>query len=422
LRGLCMAVLDEADSILIDEATLPLVLSEEHEDAQQRAGCFQALALARRMRIGFDLRLEQTEGSAGRIEWLAAGAQHLETLSTGLDGAWRNRRHRHDLVTDALLALHLLERDRHYLVRNGRVQLLDAVTGRAAPGRVWSRALQTLVELKEGCAPSPATTTVAQISMQRFFARYVRLCGMSGTLAESRIEIRALYRRRVVRISLHRACRRVRLPDRLFTDSPHRNGAVLRRVAALHGEGRPVLIGTESVTASEALSALLQAAGIPHRVLNARHDHAEAEIIAAAGQRGAVTVATQMAGRGTDIVLGPGVAPLGGLHVLCCQDNASARLDRQLIGRAARQGDPGSAEVWRTLDSPIWAGSAASSALKMCRKPDGEGALRVPALLLRCLAAGLQAQDQSQRARQRRRLLEQDREWERRLNFSTLPR
>ena len=420
LRGLCMALLDEADSLLIDEATLPLVLSQEVADPQARAACFQALTLARHLEPGVDVRVNR---AAGRIEWLEPGVAHLERSSAGLQGAWSNRQHRRDMVGAALEALHLLERDLHYLVRDDQIELLDAVTGRAAPGRVWSRGLQTLVELKEGCTPKPATETRAQISFQRFFARYLRLCGMSGTLAEARGEIRALYRREVVAIALRCPSQRRVLPPRLFTDPAQRWQAVLRRVAALRSQGRPVLIGTDSVADSDALSALLAGAAVPHRVLNARHDQAEARIVALAGARGAVTVATRMAGRGTDIVLGPGVAALGGLHVICCQHNPSRRLDRQLIGRAARQGDPGSAETFSTLGTPGTPGGGdrlPSVLLPLCRKQDDEGAVVVPAWLLRSWAARLQARDEARQIRQRRRLLEQDREWERRLSFSTL--
>ena len=417
LRGLCMALLDEADSLLIDEATLPLVLSQEVADPQQRATCFQALALAREMQPGLDVRLD---AGSGRILWLEAGVQHLERSSANLEGAWCNRQHRHDLVSSALEALHLLERDQHYLVRDGKVELLDAVTGRAAPGRVWSRGLQTLVELKEGCTPSAATMTRAQISFQRFFGRYVRLCGMSGTLTEAHAEIRALYRRDVVTIPLHRPAQRQIWPERLFADSAQRQRAVLRRVIALHNLGRPVLIGTDSVADSETLSSLLEAAGVAHQLLNARHDHAEAQIVGRAGARGTVTVATRMAGRGTDIALGPGVAALGGLHVICCQDNPCARLDRQLIGRAARQGDPGSAETFRTLDEASRRHAWLSGLLRRCRKLDDEGAFVLPSWWLRHWSARLQAEDEARQIRQRRRLLEQDREWERRLNFTTL--
>ena len=415
LRGLCMAVLDEADSLLIDEAGMPLVLAETQDDAQQRAACFQALAIGRQLTLGEHVRRVDGEGGLPGIVWTEAGTERVDALCAQLGGAWHNRRHRHNLIASALEALHVLERDRHYLVRDGRIELLDAQTGRVGAGRVWSNGLQTLVELKEGCKPTPATTTRARISYQRFFARYVRLCGMSGTLAECRGELAALYRRRVTLIPLHKASRRDLLPQRMFVDAARRRAALVQRVAALQARGQPVLVGTDSVAESEAIAAQFGAAGVPHRVLNARHDAAEAGIVARAGERGGVTVATQMAGRGTDITLGVGVAELGGLHVLCCQDDPNPRLLRQLIGRCARQGDPGSAEVWWQLQAPALAG--VSSWLQRGRQPDQQGCLRWPVGWLRRWMAWTGAREEGHKARQRRRLLEQDREWHSKLNF-----
>ena len=413
LRGLCMAVLDEADSLLIDDAGMPLVLSTTNDDPQQRAACFQALALARQLEAGRDFELPADAG----VVWLPAGLQRLDTLCSTLGGAWHNRRHRDNLVSSALVALHLLQRDRHYLVRDGSLALLDAQTGRIGVGRVWSNGLQTLVELKEGCTPSPATQTRAQISFQRFFARYLRLCGMSGTLAECSRELAGVYARSVIAVPPRLPSQRVRGADQWFVDATRRRAAAVQRVAALHAGGRPVLVGTDSVAESDALAALLAAAGIAHRVLNARHDAAEAQIVAAAGQRGAVTVATQMAGRGTDIALGPGVAALGGLHVLCCLDSLNPRLARQLVGRCARQGDPGSAETWRRLDATGLAGWPRSSLVWLGRKPDQQGKVDVPADLARRVVAWLGGLEERRCARQRRRLLEQDRQWQSRLNF-----
>jgi len=413
LRGLCMALLDEADSLLIDDASVPLILSETSDDAQQRAACFQALGVARQLEAARDFSLDDER----RVRWTTAGAAHAEALCAALGGAWHNRRHRHDLVTTALVALHALQRDRHYLVRAGRVELLDAQTGRVGAGRVWSNGLQTLVELKEGCKPGPSATPRAQITFQRFFARYVRLCGMSGTLAECRRELAAVCGKRVVAVPPRLPLRRVLAPDRLYVEASQRRHAVVQRVAELHARGQPMLVGTDTVAESEALAALLSVAGIPHRVLNARHDEAEAQIVGQAGERGAVTVATQMAGRGTDIALGAGVAALGGLHVLCCTDSLNPRLERQLVGRCARQGDPGSAETWRQLATLGLPGT--SSVLLVGRKEGLCGQVQFPAALLRCWAAWRGSQDEKRAARQRRRLLEQDRQWQSRLSFST---
>ncbi len=416
LRGLCMAVLDEADSLLIDEASVPLILAESADDAAQRAACFQALAVARQLAPGRDFLL----GKGQAIAWQSAGTERAVALCERLGGAWHNRRHHHDLVTAALVALHALQRDCHYLVRGGRIELLDAQTGRVGAGRVWSNGLQTLVELKEGCQPGPTTTTRAQITFQRFFARYIRLCGMSGTLAECRRELRAVCGRRVVVVAPRRPSQRVFGDERLYADAASRRHAAVDRIAELHRAGRPVLVGTDTVSESEALSALLTAAGLAHQVLNARHDAAEAEIIARAGALGAITVATQMAGRGTDIALGDGVAALGGLHVLCCIDSLNPRLARQLVGRCARQGDPGSAETWRALGPAE--GPAGSSARRRGRQGEEAGRIHLPAMLLRQRAAWLGRAEERRAARRRRRLLEQDLEWPSRLNFQTSPR
>ncbi len=427
LRGLCLAIVDEADSLLIDEATLPLVLAEPHDDPGHRAACFQALMLARRLQPGRDV---EVDAAALSVRWHDAGAARLEQHAAGLGGAWLNRRHRQELVGAALVALHALMPDQHYLVREGRVALLDAVTGRAAPGRVWARGLQTLVELKEGCPVSAATRTCAQLSVQGFFQRYLRLSGISGTLTECRAELAAVHGRAVVTIPLRRPSRRQIGPARLFVDAAARARAVPARVAALQAAGRPVLVGTDGVAAAAEVSAQLQAAGIGHVVLDARHEADEAAIVARAGQPGAVTVATRMAGRGTDIVLGPGVAERGGLHVLCCQDNPSARADRQLVGRAARQGDPGSAENWHALDAPAWQAAREAAGISGLadisvrllrgRQPDARGVLALPPSLVRVWCRWHQQVLQRQARRQRQRLAEQDRTWQAQLDFHHL--
>lgn len=411
LRGLCMALVDEADSLLIDEATVPLVLAETRDDPAERAACFQALALARQLVLGVHAQL--TPGTQ-QVSWSVAGEALIEAASAGWGGPWTQRRSRLDRVAQALVALHALHADRDYLLRDGQVQLLDAVTGRTAPGRVWSRGLHTLVELKEGCALSPATHTQAQTSYQRFFARYLHLAGTSGTLAECRGELAAVYGLAVVTVPRRLPCRRQQGPHRLFDHAAARREAAVQRVQALVAQGRPVVLGVASVGEAAALSAQLAQAGVAHRVLDARHDADEATTVAAAGQAGAVTVATALAGRGTDIELGPGVAAAGGLHVLCCQDNPSARLDRQLIGRAARQGDPGSAEVWLCRGTPD------SSPGPIGRKPPKGSGLAAAAGVLRVWQGWQQHAHQQEGMRQRRLLLEQDLSWQTRLAFTHL--
>ncbi len=410
LRGLCMALVDEADSLLIDEATMPLVLAEAVNDPRHRAWCFQALALARELELG---RHVEVDALSHQVRWTDEGRQTLDTRAAALGGAWLNSHHRLDLAGSALVALHALRRDEHYLVTDTGVQLLDAYTGRLAQGRVWSRSLQSLVELKECRKISPPTQTRAQTSYQRFFSRYWHLAGNSGSLLECRRELASIYGLRVVPVPLRLPSQRRLLPARVFRSGEDRLASLVQRVRELRSQGRPVLVGVATVAQAQALSAQLQAAHVAHQVLDARHDQSEAAVVARAGQAGQVTVATAMAGRGTDIHLGPGVAAGGGLHVIVCQDNRSARLDRQFIGRCARQGDPGSAELWHA--PAAHPGATAGEA----RAAAAHG-LWPPALALGTLRAWQQALNESRDRRRRRRVLEVDLSWETRLDFKHL--
>ena len=349
LRGLCMAIVDEADSVLLDEARVPLILSQASSNPAQAAMHGEALRVAARLEQGRDFTLD-ARAMAGVLT--AAGAALVERMCAGQGGVWRNRLHREEAVGSALAALHLYRRDRHYLVSDGKVFIIDEATGRLAAGRVWSNGLHQLIERKEGVKPTAELVTAAQITFQRYFQRYLRVGGMSGTLAEARGELAAVYQLSVVRVPLRRPSRRELQPTRLFGVRIARDRALVARVREIIEKGRPVLIGVDSVADSEAVSARLRQEGVAHAVLNARYDALEAEIVARAGSPGQVTVATNMAGRGTDIPLGPGVAERGGLHLISCQHNAARRIDRQLIGRCARQGDPGSAETWLALDRP----------------------------------------------------------------------
>lgn len=350
LRGLCYAIIDEADSILIDEARVPLILSQAGHNAAEGVYRQQALALARGLKAGRDFSLERRQAQATLTP---AGCARIARAADWLGLPWRHRAHRESLVALALGALHALQRDRDYLVVDGSVQLIDPGTGRTAPGRAWSQGLHQFVELKEGCPPTAAASPRLATTYQRFFARYVRLGGLSGTLDEARRELFSVYGLGVRRVPLGRPSRRLTLAPRLFADHAGLWQAVRARIREFVASGRPVLVGTESVADSEALARHLTAAGIAHALLNARNDGDEAAIVAAAGQPGRVTVATNMAGRGTDIVLAPGVAERGGLHIINCQLNDARRIDRQLIGRCARQGDPGSVETWLSLDSRL---------------------------------------------------------------------
>lgn len=354
------ALIDEADSILLDEAVVPLVLAQAGA-AVDEAGSRRALAMAQG--LARDVHWVLHGGTEQPVAVLTeAGRQALEAgLRTTPDAApLRPLRRAVDLVQAALTALHGLQRDRHYVLRDGRVALIDACTGRIAEGRQWSGALHPMVELKEGLVPSPVGRTAAQITYQRYLPRHARLGGSSGTLREARAELRACYGLRVVRVPLARPDRATWWGERVLPDRAAVRAAVAERVRRLQADGRPVLVGTDSVAASAAMSAALQAAGIAHQVLDAANDADEAGHIARAGRAGCVTVSTNIAGRGTDIRLDDAARACGGLHVIACMRNRARRIDRQLTGRSARHGDPGSAEAIVALaDAHPWLAAAA---------------------------------------------------------------
>jgi preprotein translocase subunit SecA len=350
LRGLYMAIIDEADSILIDEARVPLILSQSVLQDAQVEYHSTIFALASTLISQQDFVLNQRILSAELTE---SGLQKLYAERQKLGQLSHNKMHLEETMCQALAALYLFQRDKHYLVRDDAVHIIDEITGRISPGRVWSRGLHQLIELKEHCKPSGEMVTAAQITYQRFFPRYLRLGGMSGTLSESRAELFSLFDLKIVKVPLRKPSQRVILPTRIYRDRPALWAAVTKRVIALHKNGHPILIGTDSVADSEVLSEQLKQAGLAHEVLNARQDQREANIVAQAGQAKQITVSTNIAGRGTDIALGNGVEALGGIHLISCQHNPSRRIDRQLIGRCARQGKPGVAETLISMDKPL---------------------------------------------------------------------
>lgn len=350
LRGLCMAIVDEIDTVLIDEASVPLVLSQQGASAPEHDFLLQAVAQAAAMQEGRDF---SRRPAVRDVLLTDAGRQRLYEWPRGGLAVHNQSRHREAIVTLALTALHMLQRDRDYVVLEDDVMIIDETTGRAAKGRAWSRGLHQLVEIKEGCRPSGRNDTVSRITYQRFFPRYLHLCGMSGTVAGSAYELGSVYNLSLVVVPprLPRRCRE--FPLAMSADTDALWAAVLGHAGAIHRTGRPVLIGTASVSDSDCLAAVFAEAGLAPAVLNARQDEAESQIIAGAGEPGRITVATSMAGRGTDIRLGPEALAMGGLHVILCQHNASFRIDRQFLGRAARQGQPGSTQVMLALDFPL---------------------------------------------------------------------
>jgi preprotein translocase subunit SecA len=349
-RGLYYAIVDEADSVLVDEARTPLIISGRAGDSTEQRVYETALSLAGQLEPGRDTVIEESER---RIRLTAAGEARLAELARPLGGVWTGRVRREDLARQALTAQHLFHRDKHYLVRDGKVQIIDEYTGRLMPDRSWEHGLHQAIEVKEGCTVTGRTDPLARISYQRFFRRYLKLAGMTGTAREVAGELWAVYRLAVVSIPTNRPLIRRGYRDQVYPTAEAKWEAVAERIGSVHRAGRPVLVGTRSVAASEHLSRLLTAAGLPHQVLNARQDREEAEIVARAGEPGRITVATNMAGRGTDIRLGPGVSETGGLHVIATERHDARRIDRQLFGRCGRQGDPGSYEALLSLEDEL---------------------------------------------------------------------
>ncbi|MDX2313956.1 MAG: preprotein translocase subunit SecA [Gammaproteobacteria bacterium] len=350
LRGLYFAIVDEADSVLVDEARTPLVLSAQGQSEEQVKVCRQALFLAGQLRDGVDFMLHPRER---QLELLERGEQRLKEIAEPLGGLWSGERRGRELVGQALSAKFLFLRDKHYLVRDDKIQIIDEHTGRVMADRAWERGLHQMIECKEKVELTSNRETLARISYQRFFRRYLRLGGMSGTLEEVRSELWSVYGLGVVTVPTDRPVIRTQRPDRTYRRAVQKWTAIVKRIRAVHQKGRPVLVGTGSVEDSELLSRLLKKVKLEHQVLNALQDEMEAEVVVTAGQKGRITVATNMAGRGTDIKLGPDVKELGGLHVMSSERNIARRIDRQLAGRCGRQGDPGSYEAILSLEDEL---------------------------------------------------------------------
>jgi preprotein translocase subunit SecA len=353
LRGLCYAIVDEADSVLVDEARTPLIISGPGDSSYEAALYRQALRISEELEADSHYTVDFPKRM---VELLPEGRALLEEIGMREGGLWTGRVRREELVRQALTARLLFHRDRHYVLKEGKVQIVDEYTGRTMPGRSWEGGLHQLIESKEDCEVTTQTEVLGRISYQRFFRRYLTLAGMTGTAEEASRELWSVYRLPVVTIPTHKPMIRRTLPTRVFPTAAEKWDAVVARLAELYATGRPVLVGTRTVADSRLLSDLLEKAGVPCRVLNALQDEQEAEIVSRAGRLGQITVATNMAGRGTDIKLDPDVAGLGGLHVVATELHDAGRIDRQLFGRCARQGDPGSCETFVSLEDELLRG------------------------------------------------------------------
>ena len=351
-RSAHFAVVDEADSVLIDEARTPLIISALRGDSQD-----QVVETYNWSAQSVDHFVEdehyEYDHEKKKVELTVEGRQLVRALPKGEMLASVGLVDLYEFSERAIKVQREFHRDQEYVVRDGEVVIVDESTGRLSEGRKWRNGIHQAVEAKEQVKVTVDTGQAARVTVQDFFIRYEHLAGMTGTAVTSAREFYKIYRVRVLPIPTNKPIDRAWLPGQIFGTSDQKWSAIVQEVKQLHAAGRPVLIGTRSIDKSELLSRRMTEAGIPHQVLNAHHIAAEAEIIAQAGQLGKVTVSTNMAGRGTDIKLGPGVSELGGLHVICTELHHAARIDRQLSGRCGRQGDPGTIRQYLALDDEI---------------------------------------------------------------------
>lgn len=414
LRGLNFALVDEADSVLIDEANTPLIITRTKPNKEPASTYSDALYLASTLVEDRDYvvanKTRQVELTQQGEDKLAENVRHLSEF-------WRQTRQREALVKKALIAQFFYINGKQYIVQDGKVRIIDEFTGRLMPDRSWEQGLHQMIEAKEGCLITEQRETLARISYQTFFRRYLHLAGTSGTIKEVATELHNVYGLSTIQVPTHKPSQMKSMPERIFLDYPKKKQALLARIAQLYEQGRPVLIGTGSVAESEEVSRWLQAGKFPHQVLNATQDKYEADIIAKAGRQKSITVATNMAGRGTDIALGLGVAELGGLHVIALNSNESRRVDRQLYGRCARQGDPGSTEAILCLQDPAFTHFYAPAFLKLLALlcPNGKP---IPRLISHPILRIAQHVKEGRQRRLRKWVMAQDKQTERQLAFT----
>ena len=362
LAGLHFALIDEVDSVLTDEAGTPLIISRNCDGGNEE--------LIYRQAMEFAVTLEQEvhftiDHNHKLISWLPGGMTKLAEISSDLGGVWRGAFRARELMAKALSALYLYHPGKQYAVHEDKIQIIDEYTGRRMPDRSWEGGLHQFIEIKEGVELTPPRETLAKTTYQRFFRRYWRVAGMSGTVSEIADELNATYGLVTEVIPTHHPSKREQLSPHIFANNQQKNQYLLDSLVGKYKLGQPVLVGTRSIADSQALSRLLNEKGIEHKVLNAVQDLEEAEIVSQAGQLSQITVATNMAGRGTDIKLSAAVKQLGGLHVICSEPHDSRRIDRQLFGRCARQGDPGSYQLLCSFEDEIPCRFLSSTLIKL---------------------------------------------------------
>jgi preprotein translocase subunit SecA len=350
MRGLHTAIVDEADSVLIDEAVTPLIISSPTNNNQLHQVYKEVWKITNQLQkdehYRVDLRYKE-------VALLPRGKQIVEAQLEMLPERWRGASRPVELVEQALNAREFFRRGKQYVVQKNKVVIVDEFSGRMMANRKWRHGLHQAIEAKEGLPLSPIDQTLARLSFQRYYRLYTKLSGMTGTAYEAAREVWHTYHLPVVRIPTNRPVIRQELPHRIYPSIQQKVDAIVAEVEANHLLGRPVLVGTRNVAMSQLLAKRLHSEGFKINLLNALNDRQEAAIIARAGQKGAITIATNMAGRGTDIKLGEGVTELGGLHVIASERHEARRIDRQLFGRSGRQGDPGTAVAFISCEDEL---------------------------------------------------------------------
>ena len=347
-RPLNYAIVDEVDSILIDEARTPLIISGPGERSTERY--YELAKVVPHLVKDEDYTIDEKQKTIAPTEEGIAKVEKMLHIENLYDSSNLELNH---LLSASLRAYAMMERDKDYVVKDGEVVIVDEFTGRLMFGRRYSDGLHQAIEAKEGLRVERESQTLASITFQNYFRMYEKLSGMTGTAKTEEQEFNNIYGLEVYEIPPNKVLARVDMPDLIFKTKDAKYRAVIRDVVERHKTGQPILVGTTSITQSEMLSDMLTKAGVPHNVLNAKHHEQEAEIVANAGQHGMVTIATNMAGRGTDISLGEGVAELGGLHILGTERHESRRIDNQLRGRSGRQGDNGSSQFFLSLEDDL---------------------------------------------------------------------
>lgn len=350
MSGLHCAIIDEADSVLGDEATTPLIISVSGQNHLLKKAALITKSIVQKLQPEVHYTLNQRYRD---ISLTPVGKQVIEDLTHELPAIWRVSLWRDDLVQQALVAREFFIRERHYTIIDDKVIIVDEKTGRLMHGRTWRYGLQQAIEAKENLPLSDPTETRARLSFQRFFRLYATLCGMSGTLHGLENELWHIYGVKVVRIPPRVPSQLQLLPEKIYPSHAEKWAAVITRIREFTLQGRPILVGTRSISDSEKLAQELQGLGLTCNVLNALHHEKEAKIIAGAGEPYAITIATNMAGRGTDILVNDMMSEIGGLHVIATERYESRRIDWQLYGRCGRQGQKGSAEVFLSLEDEL---------------------------------------------------------------------